>query len=94
MMTPSNHRRRRVAALALLLCTADGPALAGPREVQMEGDLDGSENAVDSYEIKCTQASSYLCVTLVLDVDGESPMQMTASRPRRPTSSASRSSVR
>jgi hypothetical protein len=68
----------RIVTASLALCTAAGPALAGPYEVRMDGHLNGSEHAVDGYEVKCTQSSSYLCVTLELDPAVEYGMQMTA----------------
>jgi hypothetical protein len=75
-MTMFRSRARLLGlVLGLILPTA---ALAGPYEVQMTGHLNGAEHAVDSYEVKCTQSASYLCVTLELDPAGEFAMQMTA----------------
>lgn len=68
----------RIVTASLALGFAATPALAGPYEVQMNGHLNGSEHAVDSYEVKCTQPSSYLCVTLELEPNVEVGMQMTA----------------
>jgi hypothetical protein len=68
----------RIVTASLALLSAATPALAGPYEVQMNGHLNGSEHAVDTYEVKCTQSSSYLCVTLELEPDVEFAMQMTA----------------
>jgi hypothetical protein len=68
----------RIVTASLALGFAATPALAGPYEVQMNGHLNGSEHAVDSYEVKCTQSSSYLCVTLEVDPAIFVGMQMTA----------------
>ncbi len=70
--------RTRIATASLALLAAAAPALAGPYEVQMTGHLNAPENAVDTYEVKCTQSSSYLCVTLELDPAIFVGMQMTA----------------
>lgn len=53
------------AAVALLLGAAAGPtASAQANQVQLDGGLGCDVDCVDAYEVKCTQASRFLCITI------------------------------
>lgn len=57
--------RLRAAAIALLLAATGGSAgIARANQAELDGSLGCDVDCVDVYEVKCTQASRFLCVTL------------------------------